>query len=340
MANVTPNSIDGNAKPPDQSHLPATIPIDHPWLSRLSQSAILYHDNGPSGSNEIHTVDKEIYGNPSYPILFRIGNGGAGYTGLLQLLAEHYLSSRRHQFRIGWVSNHSRHTQAALLADIVQVALTYEPQNEDLAIEEGWCRRVCRAFNDHFILAGPASDPAGLRRRGDGVVDALRAIAMHADGGSASTVFHTRGDGSATYFREQKLWARAQVSTAGAPSWLCTHAVPPYQALVKAEEASAYLLTDRATYLTAKRDGVIPNLRVYVEGGAELLNPCAAVVNVKAANDPAHMAAWEFAEWLASDEAEGLVRGYGKDWSCGKALFTVATQDEFEASESLINLDI
>lgn len=319
------------------SDLPKAIPITHPWLVRYSKSALLYHDNGPSGSNAIYTQDKEIYGNPSNPILFRIGNGGAGYTGILKLLAEQFITTHGGDFRIGWVANHSRHTQAALLADIVQVALTYEPHNEALAIEEGWCRRVCRAFNDHFILVGPKANPAGLRE-GDNIGKAMRSLGASAGDGKVPIIFHTRGDGSATYFREQKLWKAAQVDTTS-PTWLRTHAVPPYEALVKAAAESAYLLTDRATYLTAKRDAVIPNMRVYVEGGAELLNPCSVLVNTMVPHTDAQREACEFAEWLSGAEAQGLVRGYGRDWALGKALFTVARAEDFAAEEALVDVN-
>jgi len=175
-------------------------------------------------------------------------------------------------------------------------------------------------------------------RRDDGVVGALRTIALHASDSTAATViFHTRGDGSATYACEQKLWTTAQVSIAEA-TWLWTYPVPPYQALEKAEAEAAYLLTDRATYLTAKQYGVIPQMRVYVEVGEELLNPCSALVNTKVPQSHASRAASEFADWLASDEAQKLVREYGRDWKLRKALFTVAGQADFGVDETLIGL--
>ena len=83
---------------------PASIPISHPWMARYFPSQILHHEQGPAGSSEISTVDKEVYhltdpakdgsSDKTPPsIAFRIGNGGAGYTGLLRALSETYLST-------------------------------------------------------------------------------------------------------------------------------------------------------------------------------------------------------------------------------------------------------
>lgn len=318
---------------------PASVNIGDPWLARYCHSKLLRPDTAKSASNDINAIDREVYGESTHPILFRIGNGGAGYTGVLQILAERFISTHGNDFRIGWVTNHSRHSQVALLADIVQVALTYEPHNEDLAIEEGWCRRVCRAFNDHFILAGPASNAAQLQS-GSGIVDALQVFSSSAANGSGkkAMLFHTRGDGSATYAKEQLFWSTASVSADGKP-WYRTEPRAPYQALEGADKAGAYLLTDRATYLTAKRDGAIPNLRAFCEGGSELLNPCSALVNTKVPDSAGQRKAVEFVEWLGGEEAQGIVGEYGRDWSHEKALFTVGVKNEFDAGERLIHLD-
>ena len=237
-----------------------------------------------------------------HPILFRIGNGGAGYTRILKVLCTKFIWTHGSDFRIGWVANHSRHSHIALLADVVQVALTYEPEIEELAVREGWCRRVqAPAFWDHFVLVGAKFNPASLQP-GCSIGEALKTIA------ETGALFQTRGDGSATFERETKLWKAAGIDTASA-TWLQTHAVPPYEALKKASQDGAYILTDRGTFLTAKQDGSIPELVVYVEGGKELLNPCSALTNTKVADSPGQRMAERFAEWLGGETAQSLIRG-------------------------------
>ena len=164
----------------------------------------------PEVSNLINTSTTETYGRPSAPLAFRLGNGGAGYTGLLGALCRAFIHAHNDKFRIEWVTNHSRHTQIALLGGIVQVGLTYEPDWEDLSIAEGWAKRVTRVFNDRFALVGPISNPAGVIVDSD-IKFALRAIAHHGYRNGKVSV-HTRGDGSATYYKELQLWG-AEVAT-------------------------------------------------------------------------------------------------------------------------------
>lgn len=305
---------------------PELIHRSHPWVSRYYSSTILTQT---IGSDLISTTAKEVYGNNIHPIAFCIGNGGAGYTGILKVLCLKFIWSHGGDFRITWDANHSRHTQLALLADIVQVALTYEPDIEKLAEQEGWCRRVCApAFWDHFILVGPNSNPAGVTPGCDSS-HALRKIA------ECEALFHTRGDGSATFEKEHKLWKEAGIDAATSANWLRTHAVPPYPALERAARDGAYLLTDRATFLTAKKDGVIPDLLVYVEGGEMLLNPCSAVINTKVPDSTSQRLATRFTEWLAEEPAQSILRGYGRVWEHGMPLFTGARQQDFGREEKL-----
>lgn len=321
---------------PKQAHVQdGQVHASNPWLSRYFNSQLLA-SNHEISSDCISTVDKEIYGDASHPIKFRIGNGGAGYTGILKLLAETYIEEHGQHFRIAWVSNHSRHSQLALLAGVVQIALTYEPENEEISVREGWAEKVCRAFNDHFILVGPKVD-----LHANGIEDAFRAIAKsHAETDGKKFPFHSRGDGSATFAKEQRLW-KAATMDAKASRWIETYPLVPYDALSKAETRGAFLLTDRSTYLTAKRDGVIPSLRVHVECG-ELLNPCSALVGSlelasRLENAPeSHAAAQSFAEWLGSERAQELISCYGEDWPLGKALFTLGSKDEFDEKDRLV----
>ena len=311
------------------------IAISDAWISRHHDSQLLRTGDGPAGSESISLTDQEVYGDPSHLIKFRVGNGGAGYTGVLKVLAETFIATHGSDFRIGWISNHSRHSQIALLADVVQVALTYETENEDISIAEGWATRVGRVFNDHFILVGPADE----KLEAETIGPALKEIAEHnRPGRNAIWLFHSRGDGSATFAKEQRLWQGAGVDTSeNLPEWIKIDPLTPYEALVKAEKEQAFLLTDRATFLTAKQDGVIARLITHVEGGKELLNPCSALVavNSERRDSVSHDTALAFARWLRGSIAQEILGNYGKDWKAGLPLFTVADQDDFDVQYSL-----
>ncbi|CAD0110841.1 unnamed protein product [Aureobasidium uvarum] len=304
-------------------------------FKQFANSAIQVPDDYTGVSNMICAHASATYGDASHPVAFRLGNGGAGHTGILRLLCEYFIATRGGGFCIEWVANHSRHSQIALLGDVVQVALTYEPEYEGLAIAEGWAKRVAKVFNDHFILVGPVSNPAGVDI-GAEIADAMQAIAKYGSSSHQSHnqgLFHTRGDGSATFYKELALWKLAGIDISSTESWRLTKPGTPYEALVTADRTGAYLITDRATYLTAKRDRALSNIIPFVEGGRQLLNPCSALVNLKA---PRNELATEFASWLGSEEVQQILSSYGQRWSVATPVFSVAKQDDVRFSERLV----
>jgi ABC-type tungstate transport system permease subunit len=232
------------------------------------------------------------------------------------------------------VINHSRHTQIALLGDIIQVALTYEPEWEDIGIIEGWAARVTTVFHDRFMLVGPTSNPANVTSGAD-IKTTMREIATHAEqsGGADYALFHSRGDGSATHYKELQLWGLCGVDLAHQRSWRRRIPLTPYEALRRASEEGAYALTDRATFLTVARDGAASNLRVYVEDGKHLVNPCAVLVNLKA---PVNRLAREFAHWLASDEAQDILENFGKSWKLRLPIFAPKSRTQVDRRYALV----
>ncbi|KAM0711313.1 hypothetical protein Q7P35_002053 [Cladosporium inversicolor] len=301
-------------------------------------SLILRPEPDPQVHNTINTTTTAVYGNPTAPLGFRLGNGGAGHTGLLRELCEAFIQRQDESFRIEWVINHSRHTQIALLGDIVQVGLTYEPEWEDIGIAEGWAERVTMAFHDRFILVGPVSNPANVNAGSD-IKAAMREIATRGEksrvaGARQEALFHSRGDGSATHYKELQLWGLCGMDLAHAKSWRRRLPLTPYEALKRADQDGAYTITDRATFLTAAKDGVMSNLRVYVEDGKHLINPCAALINLKA---PKNQLARDFAHWLASEEAQEIIENFGKKWKLRLPIFAPKSKAQVERRYALVS---
>lgn len=85
-----------------------------------------------------------------------------------------------------------------------------------------------------------------------------------------------------------------------------------------ADERQAYVLMDRATVLTLKKDLRLP---VLVEKDQELLNYI-AVIRVNPARFPRVNAgdAQRFVDWLVSEEAQQLIQSFGVD-RYGESLF-------------------
>ena len=143
-------------------------------------------------------------------------------------------------------------------ADLI---LVHAKKQEDAFVEEGFARvlpgfeseRLSFLYN-FFVLCGPADDPAGVKGY-DSVLDAFAAIA---DG---KYVFISRGDGSGTHTKELSLWPEALGITAEAESfadytdWYISANAGMGSCLVMAEQMQAYILTDKATFLTFQANG-------------------------------------------------------------------------------------
>jgi tungstate transport system substrate-binding protein len=157
-------------------------------------------------------------------------------------------------------------------------------------------------YND-FVILGPAADPAGIKGEKQ-AVNALRKIAQ------TQTLFVTRGDNSGTHVKEVELWQKAGIKPAGA--WYVTYergASGNAPTTRYANERGAYLLMDRATYLTLKKEVA---LQVLVEKDPVLLNYI-AVIRMNPAKFPKANAegAKAFVDWLVSDEAQRLIKSFG-----------------------------
>ena len=146
-------------------------------------------------------------------------------------------------------------------ADLI---LVHSKKQEEAFIAEGFARvvdgfeaeRVSFIYN-YYVLCGPSADPAGVAAAAS-VKDAFAAIA------AGEYTFVSRGDASGTHTKELALWpadfgitAEAD-SFAGYTEWYVSANTGMGACLVMAEEMEAYILTDKATFLTfVANDGVM-----------------------------------------------------------------------------------
>ncbi|MDO4983296.1 MAG: substrate-binding domain-containing protein [Eubacteriales bacterium] len=138
-------------------------------------------------------------------------------------------------------------------ADLI---LVHAKAKEEAFVEEGFgyvlpafdAERLTFMYN-YFVLCGPSVDPAGVKDAED-VMAAFKAIA---DGKFA---FVSRGDGSGTHTKELALWPAELGITEDAASfadfteWYTSANAGMGACLVMAEQMGAYILTDKATFLT------------------------------------------------------------------------------------------
>ena len=272
-------------------------------------------------SSDFQTIEpKEIYGPKEAKLELLIGNGGAGPTCLIQALAEDFIQQNELNMRIGWVQTISRLTLENLKDGVIDISLTYEPDLEKLVLYQGYASERTLVFNDHFILVGPKSNPAGVFKS-DSVEEAFNKIAI------SESPFFSRNDHSGTNERERQIWRALKLKPWEISPWYCSEHLFPSESLLKADIESCYTLTDRGTFLMM--NALLSNTVVYIQNEQALINRCHAMLQ-----KTPKPSAKDFLDYLKSDRAQNLISRYS-----GKAcapLFTRADQDQFSI-ENLIN---
>jgi tungstate transport system substrate-binding protein len=182
------------------------------------------------------------------------------------------------------------------------VVLVHDRAAEDEFMSEGQgIQRFDLMYND-FVIVGPKSDPARIAGDKD-VADALRKIA------SGKATFISRGDRSGTHEAELRLWKAAGVNIATAKGeWYREIGQGMGPALNIASATTAYLLSDRGTWLSFKNRG---DLMILTEGDKRLINQYGVmVVNpVKHPNVKANEAK-VFVDWLISPIGQKTIADY------------------------------
>ena len=150
---------------------------------------------------------------------------------------------------------------AAAKAGNADLIFVHSKSQEEAFIEGGFGRvvegfeaeRITFLYN-FYVLCGPTEDPAGVKGA-ESVKAAFKAIA---DG---KFPFVSRGDKSGTHTKEISLWPEELGITADAESfaayteWYTSANDGMGACLVMAKEMGAYILTDKATFLTFYANG-------------------------------------------------------------------------------------
>ena len=174
-------------------------------------------------------------------------------------------------------------------------------QEEKFAAEGHGVRRFDVMYN-YFVLAGPQTDPAGVRSTTD-ITVALRRIAQ------TKAPFISRGDLSGTHLMEMSLWKAAGLDPGQVRgSWYREIGQGMGAALNMASASDAYVLSDRGSWLSFKNRG---NLAIVVEGDQRLLNQY-GIILVNPAKHP-HIKqelGQAFIDWITGPEGQAAIASF------------------------------
>lgn len=160
-------------------------------------------------------------------------------------------------------------------------------------------RRENVMYND-FVIIGPPSDPVGIL----GLESAADAFAKISE---EQSKFISRGDDSGTHIKEKAIWQEAGIRPFG--EWYISAGQGMGAVLTMSDEQEAYTLSDRATYLVRKAEGL--DLVLLVKGDPILFNPYGVIAvnpekNQAILRDLADM----FIDWLVSVPTQVRIAKY------------------------------
>jgi tungstate transport system substrate-binding protein len=179
------------------------------------------------------------------------------------------------------------------------VLLVHDTAAEEKFVADGWgIKRYPVMYND-FVLVGSQADPAKVR--GKDILKAFRQLA------ASDHEFISRGDKSGTHTAELRLWKLLEQELVAIKGYkACGCGMGP--ALNMAAAKSAYVLTDRGTWLSFKNKG---DLVVLVDGDAKLFNPYGVIVINPAVHPHVKSAlAQQLADWLVSLDGQKAIATY------------------------------
>ncbi|HSV84562.1 MAG TPA: substrate-binding domain-containing protein [Ramlibacter sp.] len=178
------------------------------------------------------------------------------------------------------------------------VLFVHDQPAEEKFVGEGFAARRYPVMYNDFVLLGPRGDSAGAR--GTDVVAALGKLA------AANASFISRGDRSGTHAAELRYWTLAGAASRGSGYRECGCGMG--QALNMAASTGAYVLADRASWVSFRNPG---DLAVLVQGDRRLFNQY-GVMAVSPAKHP-HVKAAEaqrFVEWVISPAGQAVIAAY------------------------------
>jgi tungstate transport system substrate-binding protein len=190
------------------------------------------------------------------------------------------------------------------------VLLVHSPEAERKFMAEGYGVNRRLVMHNDYIIAGPTTDPAGIKGSRSSI-EAFRKIA------SANAVFMSRGDNSGTHAKEKSIWKAAGINPEG-QRWYQQTGLGMGQTLNVAAEKKTYTLADRGTYLALKKN---LGLDILAEGDAVLLN-IYHVIEVNPAKWPKvnSAGAKAFSDFMVSRQTQDIIRKFGVE-KYGSPLF-------------------
>jgi tungstate transport system substrate-binding protein len=255
------------------------------------------------------------FGQSSYPLAtpktrFKIATTTSLYdTGLWAYLEPMFEAKENVELDIVYAGTGAALNQGR--SGNVDAVIVHDPDQEKVFVDEGYgINKRSFAYN-FFMIAGPSTDPAGIK--GMEPADAFKQIAEAGMADPDTIKFVSRGDNSGTHGAEKRLWASAGYDYADiekSGEWYVEAGQGMGPTLMMANEQEAYVLCDGSTFTSYM--GKLALVSLVNKPSAATLNIYDVyAINPEKVKTAKVAIANDFINWLISPDVQKLIGQYG-----------------------------
>ena len=270
--------------------------------------------SGGSGDTTTNEAGSETSGVPlqANPVIRCSTTTSVNDSGLLPYLEPMFEAATGYDLQV--TSNGTGAAIALGESGDADLLLVHAKASEEEFVEKGFGIERKPFMYNFFVIVGPADDPAGIK----GSATAAEALAKIAQ---AKEPFISRGDDSGTHKKELALWKDAGLSPNGEEdAWYIAAGKGMGDCLTMGSEKSAYVITDKGTYLSMK-DNL--DLEIVLGESDDMKNTYSLIACNPEKNEGLNSeGADAFFEWMLKEETLELIAQYGKE-QYGEALFLI-----------------
>ena len=181
------------------------------------------------------------------------------------------------------------------------VILVHDPLNEANFIKNGYGTERVPLMQNDFVIVGPNADPARIKTS-KSATEAFEKIAK-------TSLFVSRGDESGTHNAEQRIWEKSTLNSSHfSPKNYVVTGSGMGRTLGIAVEKQAYVLTDKATWLSYKNKGL---QSILYENDPYFQNIYSVIpINPVLFNHISQERQQIFMDWIKSNSAKELIQNF------------------------------
>ncbi len=223
-------------------------------------------------------------------------------SGLFDILIPAYEKSTKYNVKVDIIAVGTGKAIRLAKKGGADLLFVHNPYREEKFIAEGYGVNHREVMHNEFIIAGPADDPAVIKKAST-VVEAFEDIA------EKKAPFISRGDESGTNIKELDIWDDAGINPKG-KGWYFESGGKMGDTLLMADRKKAYTLSDMGTFLNYKTKIKIEPL---FKGDMRLKNHYSVIaVNPARFKFVRYREAMDFIAFVTSQEGQGLIASYKK----------------------------